>query len=98
MEGRSPGQADDELRRAPEHVVDMLAAVMRPPARPTTGPAPGTVSYARLARAEARVYADRIWAEAFQAAEEATRTRLVDAVRAYGLTPDRIRQMQEGTG
>ena len=59
------GKADDgyaELRTAPEHVIDMLLAVMRP----YGGPAghPGEVSYARAARAEAKIYADRIWAEA----------------------------------
>lgn len=51
-----------ELVKAPEHVVDMLLGVMRP----YSGP-PGTNGYAGAARAEARRYADRIWAEAAHA-------------------------------
>lgn len=64
---RGPREGVEDLLRAPDHVVDMLLGALRPPPR-TPGmvpPPPGSVTYARVARAEARVYADRIWAEAF---------------------------------
>ncbi len=67
MEASSPTQPDDERQRAPEHVIDMLAGVMRQPAVTPASPAPDSVAYARRARAEAQIYADRIWAEAFHA-------------------------------
>ncbi len=60
MEASSPPHA-------PEHVIDLLAGVMRPPPVTPAGPAPGSVAAARRARAEAKVYADRIWAEAWHA-------------------------------
>lgn len=101
MEGRVPGQAElDELLGAPEHVIDMLAAVMRPPSRPA-GPEPGSVPFARLARAEAKVYADRIWAEAirvgFQAGAErgpARNPHLAGMV----VTAERLAERAEDTG
>lgn len=65
MEEPAPGQTDESQRTpaAPEYVIDMLLGVMRP--YPGPPGAAGSVAYARAARAEARVYADRIWAEAW---------------------------------
>jgi hypothetical protein len=57
----------DDLTRAPEHVVDLLLGMMRPYPEHPGGPQRATVDYVRGARAEARVYADRIWAEAAHA-------------------------------
>jgi hypothetical protein len=72
MDARMPAQYQpdqqphDERLHAPAHVIDMVLGVMRQTRRPS-GPIPGTVDYARAARAEARVYADRIWQEAWHA-------------------------------
>lgn len=62
-----PGQGTNQHTQAPEHIVAMLVPVWR---RMLTGPAglrPGSADYAKAVRAEVRRYADRIWAEAFQA-------------------------------
>jgi hypothetical protein len=48
----------EKLRTAPDHVVDTILALM------PAGPDPGGVDRARARRAEARAYANRIWAEA----------------------------------
>jgi len=64
-----PEQGTDERLHAPAHVIDLLLAVMRRRA-PRIGLPPGTVDYARAARAEACTYADRIWAEAYLAGAE----------------------------
>ena len=59
-----PAPHPDERLSAPAHVIDLILGVPRP--RP--GPAgAGTVDYARALRAEARVYADLIWSEAWHA-------------------------------
>jgi hypothetical protein len=58
--------ADDEsCGKAPEHVIDMVLGVMRQRARPGAGLEP--VAQARADRAEAKIWADRIWSEAFMA-------------------------------
>lgn len=60
--GRILGEAvvDDRLR-APEHVVRMLVAVMRPDILAPVG----SLEYAQKVWAQARVHADQIWAEAY---------------------------------
>lgn len=61
-EPATPMESYAGLVKAPEHVVDMLLGALRP----YSGP-PGAAGYAKAARADARRYADRIWAEAVHA-------------------------------
>lgn len=51
----------EKLRTAPDHVVDQIFALM------PQGPDPADVARARARRAEARAYANQIWAEAAHA-------------------------------
>ena len=66
MSPHNPGQAGDgeASRAAPEHVVNMLFAVMPPPT-PQPGVEPYSTGHARAAQAQAKVLADQIWAEAW---------------------------------
>lgn len=66
--GAPTGEPADEQREqtAPDHIVDLLIAVRRPRAAAGAAP-PDTVVDQRIARAEARAYADRIWGEAWHA-------------------------------
>lgn len=66
MEAPGSGHPDESQRGAPEHIIELLLGVMRPyPGQPS--PSAGSVAFARAARAEAKVYADRIWEEAWNA-------------------------------
>lgn len=76
-----PDAQTDERLHAPAHVIDLILGVMRQTPRPC-GPSPGTVDYARAARAEARHYADQVWAEAFRAGAAWDRSHTRTAVRA----------------
>jgi hypothetical protein len=62
--GDFPPDTWADVTTAPEHVVDLLLRVMRPYPEHPDGPPPGTLEYMQAARAEARIYADRLWNEA----------------------------------
>lgn len=52
-----------EVVKAPDHVVDLLMSILTRQT-PENWPPPGSHAYVQEARAEARVYADRIWSAA----------------------------------
>lgn len=96
MEEPGTGHTADEqqIPTAPEYVIDMLMGVMRP--YPGMATEPGSVAYARAARAEARVYANRIWAEAWHtgAAWGLARNNKI----RIEVSAERLDQLKQGTG
>lgn len=84
----------DELMKAPEHVVDLLLGMMRPYPEQPGGPPPGSVDYMRAARAEARIYADRIWQEAATAGAVVAQA----PVRVIGITAPGMPELGERAG
>jgi hypothetical protein len=88
-----PDSAED-LKTAPEHVVDLLLGMMRPyPERPD-GPPHGSVDYARAARAEARIYADRIWAEAAHAGATYALAIARTRIQVIEVTPPKMSELR----
>jgi hypothetical protein len=86
-----PVSDDNVLRTAPDHIVDMILSLMRPAADPTD------IGRARARRAEARAWADRIWAEAAHAGatwglERAPTKMLVSVVPDLPALGDLIRK------
>jgi hypothetical protein len=94
MDAPGPSRTNDgtQQRDAPEHVIDLMLGVMRP----YPGPFPD-VAYARAARAEAKIYADRIWAEAWAAGAAWGLARNSEPIRVE-VTAERLDQLRADAG